>query len=385
MRIAYFINGLHIPGGLERIVCDKANAICNIPGYEVHIVVKNTRTKASAAFPIDPKIHIGQAGLPFDPGPGRSPLHPAATFVKWLKWRKKFRQSVAAYLTEHKIDIAIAATHDAALPYFTNVCPIIYESHIHREYTAIDAPVASLRKYLTKRNVRRAAAIVSLTDTDARLWPEAQRMEVIPNFTNIRPAAPYNPDATRVMGAGRFHPQKGFDILVKAWQIVARRFPEWTLDIYGDYSDTDPVYADILSQINEAGLSHRIELKGAEADMATAYADHSVFVLSSRYEGFGLVLLEAMTCGVPCVSFDCPSGPADIIADGVDGLLVPFNGLPDKQRVELLADALCRMIADRDMRVRLSAHAKEKAGTFVRDEIIARWTALFEDIIKNRE
>lgn len=114
--------------------------------------------------------------------------------------------------------------------------------------------------------------------------------------------------------------------------------------------------------------------------MAQAYAGHSIYALSSRYEGFGLVLLEAMTCGLPCISFDCPDGPREIITDGRDGLLVPYRGLTDAELSAAFAEALCRMIEDRDMRRSMSNEAMSKARNFSRDRIMNQWLSLFKEL-----
>ncbi|MBP3590398.1 MAG: glycosyltransferase, partial [Muribaculaceae bacterium] len=180
------------------------------------------------------------------------------------------------------------------------------------------------------------------------------------------------------VAVGRLDEQKGFDILIKAWESVARIHPDWKLDIYGTGRDKEM----LQDMIDKSGLTDKVTLCGVSDDMPKVYASGSIFVLSSRFEGFGLVLLEAMTCGVPCVSFDCPEGPSEIITDGRDGILVPFRGLSDSQRAEVLAENICRMIENRDMRLRMSEKAIAKAATFSRDVIIDRWIELFNDITK---
>lgn len=381
MNIAYFINSLSNAAGMERIIIDKANLLSERENMRVFIVCLTSSDAEKPAFAVSHKVKVISLGLTFEPGNTKVRKQPVTFFIKWMKWRRKLHKAVRALVKEHNIDIAISSTYDAALPLSSKSCRLILESHAFRNSTVQLSTLPAFREFLTSQRVKKADALVALTSADAKLWKEAKRVEVIGNFTNMKPAGVYNPDIKRIMAAGRRDPQKGFDILVDAWRLVARHHPDWSLDIYGGDGADPNIRIDLQSKINEAGLSHSITLCGVCNDMPAAYAAHSVFVLSSRYEGFGLVLLEAITCGVPCVSFDCPYGPSDIITDGEDGLLVPFNHLSDTERAEKLAEALCRIIEDRDMRCRMSQAAIRKADTFSRDKIIDRWVELFKSVM----
>ena len=187
------------------------------------------------------------------------------------------------------------------------------------------------------------------------------------------------------MAAGRLDTQKGFDILVKSWRRVARRFPDHSLDIYYVPYSYGYELANLQSLINEEDLSHCVNLREATKDIATALSEHSLFVLSSRYEGFGLVLIEAMACGVPCVSFDCPEGPSEIITDGEDGWLVPFRGLSDEERAEALADALCDAIANREKRIKFSEAGLLSVKRFSPEVIIPKWIDLFKSLTDSKK
>jgi glycosyltransferase involved in cell wall biosynthesis len=178
-------------------------------------------------------------------------------------------------------------------------------------------------------------------------------------------------EAKVVVAAGRLNPQKGFDLLIDAWESVARRHPDWQLRIYGRGSERVALQARIL----DAGLAERVLLMGATQRLGEALEGGSLFALSSRYEGFGMVLVEAMSRGVPVVSFDCPRGPAEIVSDGVDGLLVP------PQDVDALAVALIELIEDPARRERFAAAALTKAATFGVAAIGAEWEALLDDLL----
>lgn len=152
-----------------------------------------------------------------------------------------------------------------------------------------------------------------------------------------------------------------------------RELENWTLDIYGQGDQTD--YRQLMTEL---GIdSNRCHLNGPVEDVVKAYQDSSIFVLSSRFEGFGMVLIEAMACGLPVVSFDCPAGPDEIITDGVDGLLVPSGD------VHALAEKLMVLMTDENLRIRLGQQARQTAQRYDMTALANQWTALFEKVIKN--
>jgi glycosyltransferase involved in cell wall biosynthesis len=215
------------------------------------------------------------------------------------------------------------------------------------------------------RHYDRLDALTVLTSHDARDYGallRRTRVEHIPN-----PLAPLGGgtstlDAPLVVAAGRLTPQKGFDLLIEAFAQVAERQPAWRLRIYG----SGPERARLQKQIGNGN----VELMGRSRKLGEAMAEASLFVLSSRFEGFGMVLVEAMSKGLPVVSFDCPHGPADIISDGVDGVLVAPGD------VDALAAALLELIEDADRRRRYGEAALAKARGYAIETIGPRWDAL---------
>ena len=192
---------------------------------------------------------------------------------------------------------------------------------------------------------------------------------VIPN--PIVPAAvharPPLDEGGIVVAAGRLVPQKRFDLLIESFALISDKYPNWNLVINGEGPDRD----DLERRLEERGLANRVSLPGWADDMAAEMAKGDFFVLSSEYEGFGNVICEAMAVGLPVVSFDCPSGPGDIVRHEVDGLLVePLN-------VEKLAQAMSRMMDDRDLRLRMGERALEVLGRFSLERTLELWDDVF--------
>jgi glycosyltransferase involved in cell wall biosynthesis len=178
-------------------------------------------------------------------------------------------------------------------------------------------------------------------------------------------------DAPVVVAAGRLTGQKGFDLLIQAFALVLREEPSWKLRIYGDGS----ARGELSELIDSLGVGSSVSLMGTSTDMGAEMAQASVFALSSRFEGFGMVIVEAMSKGLPVVSFNCPRGPAEIISDGVDGLLVP-NG-----DVEAFARALVEVIRSPELRQRLGAAGLDKARAYEMGPIGERWDAFLDSLV----
>jgi len=221
-------------------------------------------------------------------------------------------------------------------------------------------------------------ALVVLTEGDRADYRELAgvRVERIPNPTPPLEGGRSSLDEPVVAAAGRLTSQKGFDLLIGAWAPVSRRHPEWTLRIYGG----GPERPALEAQIEAEGLRGRVELMGPTRELGKALAEASVFVLSSRFEGFGLVILEAMQAGLAVVSFDCPRGPGEIITTGRDGTLVPPEDVPG------LAAAIEELVADPARRRAYAAEALRTAAAYEPSEIGARWEALLEQLaLEQRE
>lgn len=177
-------------------------------------------------------------------------------------------------------------------------------------------------------------------------------------------------NSKRIITAGRLVEQKGYDLLLDAWSKVHQKHPEWILDIYGEGEDKTM----LLEKRKNLALENSVLFHPPTLDIYQKYMDSDFYVMSSRFEGFGLVLAEAMSCGIPCVSFDCPHGPSDIIKDYEDGLLV------EKENIKELADKICYLIENENVRIKMGHKARENVKRFLPENVMPQWKNLFESL-----
>ncbi|MGJ6961611.1 glycosyltransferase family 4 protein [Streptosporangium sp. G11] len=247
---------------------------------------------------------------------------------------------------------------------------------VGQEHVALDVHAPEVVR-LIKRRYGRLDAFVTLTETDLERYRRALRTPPgrllrIPNAVTALAGDISKLDEKVVIAVGRLVYAKGFDLLVKAWKPVSEAHPDWVLRLYG--RGGPEAERKLRDRIEEAGLSDTMLLMGSSPEIGLELARSSIHVVSSRYEGFSMTILEAMSKGVPVVSFDCPHGPGEVIAHEHNGLLVP------RQRPAALAEALCRLIEDRELRRTLGGNAVLTAAGYGLDTIGARWDALLAEL-----
>lgn len=254
-------------------------------------------------------------------------------------------------------------------------CRVIATEHTHPPSQDLSEMWLRLRRWAYPQ----AAAVVALTSGTAAWIKEhvpGSRVTVIPNavrwpLENAEPllSPPAREGRYRLLAAGRLHPHKGFDLLIKAFQAIARQFPSWDLVILGEGDCREA----LQSQVDEAGLTERVSMPGRVGNVGDWYAQADLYVLSSRVEGLSNTLLEAMASGLAPVAFDCETGPREIVRNGIDGVLV---SPPEDD--EALAAHLSDMMAHQEQRIAYARRAVDVRDRFSTTRVMALWGHLFE-------
>lgn len=365
MKIVYVYHSLAVWGGIERILVDKMNWLV-AHGYEVVMLTADQGTH-ELPYAMDQRISYADLNIRFHRQYQYKGLRRLWDVVH-RKWR--FAKLLKQRFAEEHPDVIVCATplFVGTLNRLRGRIPLVVESHTVFERLVETGSFRCLRRWWLLRSLRRADVLVTLTEDDAAQWRlKLDRVEVIPNMVHVPAIMQHSPlTARKVVFAGRLVPQKQIDHLVAIWQRVHQRHPDWTLEVYGEGELQDWLTAE--TSRNNLG----IEVLPPTNQIFQVYASTSALVLTSLYEPFGLVLSEAMSCGLPVVAYDCPFGPRVIISDGENGFLV------EAQQKELFADRLCQLIEDERLRLRMGQRAAESVQRFAAAHVMPQWEKLFQ-------
>ncbi len=381
-KIVYCTPALYSAGGTERVVSVKANYFADVLGYDVTIIVTEGKN-GNSFFPLSDKVKVINLGLNFEE------LWNIA-FVKkvllYLKKQRKYKKLLTNELLRIRPDITITTLRREIN--FINEIPDgsikIGEQHLSRtNYRKIDARFSKLYEISFFRwwkdrvvtSLTKLDRLVVLTSDAASEWPELTNITMIPDPLSIKVNNRSLLGSKRVITIGRYSYEKGYDILLKIWSIVEKRCTDWQLDIFA-MGDPTP-YVKIMDELSID--KKRCHLNSSVVDVENEYINSSILVQPSRTEGFGMVLVEAMACGLPVISFDCENGPRSIISDGEDGFLIP------PFEVDLFADRLVQLIIDGELRKKMGEKGQRKSQLYQIDSVGRQWKQLFDELMKENE
>ncbi|MFG2002634.1 glycosyltransferase family 4 protein [Spirillospora sp. NPDC048911] len=396
MRITYAVLHAYGMGGTIRTVVNQANAMA-AAGHDVRLA-SVVRRRTEPQFAIDPRVRLVDvvdqreasrnarapraregrlwrrtceaADTEAEPGV-EVPAGEAAKEV----FTRAVERAFAAFLRDLDDDVVVTTRPGLNLLaawHAPERLVRVAQDHMHLGRYKPEVRAAIVESY------PRLDAVVSLTSRDRAEYDEALagrvRTERIPNPLHSLDVPRTGHSSRVVAAAGRLTAQKGFDLLIPAFAQVAARHPDWRLHIYG----AGKAEKRLRKLVHRHHLYNHVLLMGSTSQLDTELAKASIYTLSSRFEGFPMILLEALNCGLPVASFDCPTGPREVIVDGVNGLLVPPEDGPG------LAAAICRLIEDEPLRRRLGAAARETAAEYGPEAMRGRWETLLADLLQRK-
>ena len=374
MRLIYVTDAFAVWGGMERVLADKMNILVGQYGWEVILLTTN-----QGKHPLTYELHTKIRHIDLDIRMHQQyKYHGIQKVLKRWNLKKKLKEGLKKTLVGIKPDVIVCVKLDF-VPVLVDLkgdIPLIVESHTLCHSEKMDEVGMLRRLYIgsLKRSIRKADAVVALTEGDANDWKAYNdNVHVIQNIVTLNESGFYTSCKQKsVIYVGRFSKQKDIDSLLRIWEIIHQQYPDWQLDIYGEGELKDN-YLSIIQKMNA-----NINVFQPTANIMEVYREHSILLLTSLYEPFGLVLPEAMSCGLPVVAFDCPYGPADIITDGVDGYLI------EDRDVELFAQRVGQLISDYDLRVQMGKAGIASSKRYQASCIIPQWIQLFEQLTSSR-
>lgn len=380
MHILYIYAEISIKGGTDKVLVEKANYLVN-HGYEVTIVTESQMGRP-LSFELDSKVKHIDIALDFNKqyiqGIFKRLYTYSSLMCKYKKLLKKVIQKqhpdIVITTMGRSLSLLSKIGFDGVKIGEAHTTKMHLRSlHLMEQRGGIFKLLAIYMRWSMCRNVSKLDALVLLTKTDADDWKGKTKTYVIPNPIPFYPTESALLEKKQVIMVGRYNDAKGYDYLIPAWEIVHHRHPDWILQVYG----SGELYDDVVNWIKEHKIEDSIVLNEPIDDIKSKYLESSICVLSSIYEGFSLVILESMACGVPVVSFDCPYGPRNIIKDGEDGLLIDFLN------IDALAEGLCCLIEDSNKRKIMGINARKNVLRFSKETVMRQWEGLFRELTKS--
>jgi glycosyltransferase involved in cell wall biosynthesis len=376
VKIRFLIANAYSVGGTIRTTFNTASALAD--RHEVE-VVSVLRRRDEPELELDPRVRLRPL-TDLRPGRRSAPAEWAAGKPSRVFHRHDFRYKGFNVLSDVQLMRYLASVRGGVLIGTRPGLNLAVAHFARRSVVRIGQDHMNLGGYKPElrasiaRHYPRLDLVTALTQGSAEeyadlLGPQA-RVELMPNGVTELGTQRADPAAKLVVSAGRLSGRKGFDRLFTAWARVAHELPDWRLTVFGHGPDARR----LARQTADLGIEDSVRLPGNSSRLREELAKASLFAMTSRREGFPMVLLEAMSVGLPVVAYDCPTGPRDIVSEGVDGSVIPDG------ETELLAAALAELMDSEDRRRRFGAAAIEKASAFDIAVIAARWEALFEEL-----
>ena len=379
MNILYCIPHLYNSGGMERVLTQKVNWLCAHTSHSFIIITTEPTPQGmnDTYFPLDPRVQIVPLNIDFN-ADYRKPL-----LSKWwghMRRMRMYKRALTRYINEHAIDLCISLCGKEIAFLRTLPCRTVAELHFAKDQRQqlleanhknfIWSLLGRIRTWQLVRAIKPLEQLVVLTEADKNDWMRAgcTNVTVIPNICSLDgQKIPMKSKKNVLLAVGRLHEQKGFDLLLQAWKPIEEKYPEWALRIVGE----GPKREELEALVKTLKLK-RVALLGRTNEVINEYAQASLFVLSSRYEGLPLALIEAMWCGTPSIAFDCPNGPAALLTNDRGWLVANGN-------ISALSKQIEYVITHPDEAAERAQKAQTYAQqTYSEKQIMPQWIQVIE-------
>lgn len=379
MKFIYCLPEISYPGGIGRITSIKANYLVQNK-HDVYIITTDQDNKPSY-YDLDERVKLINLNINFQ-NQGNGLIK---KIVQKVSKMHRYKKELLKYVYKIKPDVIISTfTNEAGFLYkFKDGSKKVLECHFNHDIylcktKAFKTPFYLRLYYLYKTKVNDKLvnyydAFVVLTEEDKILWGKKKNIHVIPNMLSHLPSFQSQLINKQVIAIGRLDAQKKFDRLIQIWYRVCKENKEWHLNIYGQGSDEEM----LNKLIEKLNLQEFVTINKPVKDVLAKCVNSSILAMTSTYEGWGLVLTEAMSCGVPCIAYACKCGPKDIISDGVDGFCIE-----EENEYEYISKLLLLM-EDTELRKKMGEKARQKSLNFSSDILMEKWIALFQNLLQN--
>ena len=376
MKLIYCIASIYNPGGMERVLLNKLRWWIRRGGCELMVVTTDQKGRPPF-YEFPPEVRRIDLGINYTDDLGRGFF--ARTFA-FLRKRRQHRKALTKLLMDERADIVISLypSESSFIPRIKDGSRKILELHYNKLFRlqynrkGLLGLADRIRTRMDERIVRRFDRFVVLTRQDAAMWGQLPNLSVIPNAA-ITQSLPHHCGNHRVIAVGRLDYQKGFDRLLDAWALLPEELRKtWRLDIFGQ-GEWEQLLKD---QILRLGIAGSAAIHAPTNRIFEEYAASDFLVMTSHYEGFPMVMVEAMACGVPAVCFDFLCGPRDIIAPGLNGIITPEGDVP------ALAAEMQRLMEDPARLENMSAQARKISEAYSEDAVMGRWNLYFTDMLR---
>ena len=360
MKILYITPKINNEGGVARVLSIKTNYIVEHFDYEIHIVTQN-EGYANTFYKYNPKLHLHDITLKGNP------------FSFLRQYKKQIERSIKTINPE----VVVLCDFGWKAFFFPFIIktpkPVIFEAHASKFNEPVEYKINwfnqithHFKYFFRNYSIKKFDAFVVLSNEALSEW-NAKKGTVIPNPIWLNNTISAALEAKKVIVATRYSYEKGLDRLLQIWSLVLVKHPDWVLEIYGK-TENDLALESLAQKLN---IQHAVYFLSPVKNIEEKYLQSSIYAMASRSEAFPMVLLEAMSCGLPVVAFDCPVGPRTLIKDNENGFLI------DDDNIKAYANQLISLMDSQELRLKIGEKAKEIRTKYSLDIIMNQWYEFF--------